>query len=340
MPIWEVERNGKVYEIEAPTPKAAAAAFNPVEAQGYTDPESVKIGPPPPAWHEPGGDVVLDNLRAGIGVVKGAGKELIAQGMRGGAKLRQIPGVDAVANALPSIPVGNMEPQGGAERAGQALLNIIEFLRAGQLTKALPGSVAGRATAGAGINAGIAQAQGQGPVGTAISAAGGALVPGAETIPRSARAARKFDDVMGAAKDVPIDVEGPGKAALRIHELSESGGSMPMAVRKFLNRITNPNKEILPYHEARDFYSNISRLSAAEQQRLTPVMKRAVGELRAALDAANEGAAGEVGKAELYRAAMKEYRRAALLKEGAKKGAKYAAGTAGAGAAYKVLGPD
>jgi hypothetical protein len=36
---------------------------------------------------------------------------------------------------------------------------------------------------------------------------------------------------------------------------------MPMAVRKFLNRITDPEKAQMNYEEARDFASNISRLS-------------------------------------------------------------------------------
>lgn len=343
MPIYEVEKNGKIYEIDAPTPKAAAATFNPKEARGVTDPASVRVTDAP-KWYQPGGDALLDNVRGGLDVAKGAGKELIQQGMRGGAKLRQIPGVDAVANALPSVPVGNMDPANGSERTGQALLNLIEFLQSGRLTGAMTGSLPLRAATGAGVNAGLAQAQGQGPAGTALSAAGGALVPAvpaaAKALPNSARAGRNFQEVMGAAKDVPINVEGPGKAALRIQELADRGGSMPKSVRNLLSRITDPEKTPLAYGEARDFYSNISRLSASEAQRLTPVVKREVAALRAALDAANESAAGEVGKAAVYRAAMKEYRRSALLKEGVKKGVKYGAGAVGAGAAYRLLGKD
>lgn len=348
MPIYEVEKNGKVYEIDAPTPKAAAASLATKEARGITDPASVKVTDAP-KWYQPGGDALLDNVRGGLDVVKGAGKELVAQGMRGGAKLRQIPGVDAVANALPSVPVGNMDPANGPERVGQALLNLTEFLRAGQLTGGMTGSLPLRAATGAGVNAGLAQAQGQGPVGTAISAIGGAMVPAVpaavDAIPNAERAGKNFQEVMGAAKNVPINTEEPGNAALRVWQLADRGGSMPKAVRNLLARMGDPEKPPLAYEEARDFYSNISRLSAAEQQRLTPVMKRAVGELRAALDAANEGAAGEVGKAELYRAAMKEYRNAARLRGVADASVKYgkraavtgAVGAAGLGAA-KALG--
>lgn len=204
--------------------------------------------------------------------------------------------------------------------------------------------LAARAAAGAGINAGLAQAQGQGPVGTAVSAGVGALTPvgqaAIEAIPRSARAGQKFQDVMGAAKDVPVNIEGPGASALRIQDLAERGGSMPMAVRKFLLRVTDPEKTPLTYAEARDFYSNISRLSANETQRLTPVVAREIAQMRAALDAANESAAGAVGKATIYREAMREYRRAALGRDALKRGLKYGAGAVGAGAAYKLLGRE
>lgn len=134
-------------------------------------------------------------------------------------------------------------------------------------------------------------------------------------IPRAVRAGAKFQQVMGAAKAVPIDITGPGNTALRIMQLSERGGVMPKAVRDLLKRMTDPNKPPMAYEEARDFASNISRLSADEFNRLTPALRREVGNLRVTLNRAVEKAADTAGKGKEYRSAMKEYARAARGRE-------------------------
>jgi hypothetical protein len=170
----------------------------------------------------------------------------------------------------------------------------------------------------------------------------GAAAKGVKTavgaIPRVARAGEKFQEVMGAAKNVPVDVTEVGDVALRISQLAERGGSMPLAVRKILNRMTDPAKAPMAYEEARDFASNISRLSANEFGRLTPAVAREVANLRVALNKANAVAAEAAGKGAEYKAAMREYARAMKLRDAvsaAVSGAKKAlpAATA-AGAAY------
>jgi hypothetical protein len=110
-----------------------------------------------------------------------------------------------------------------------------------------------------------------------------------------------------------------------------------MAVRKILNRMTDPNKPALNSQEARDFASNISRLSANEYGRLTPAVAREVAGLRVALNEAVAKAAQQAGKGAEYASAMKEYAQAMKIKgaidavaEGAKKGLPYAT-AAGAG---------
>jgi methyl-accepting chemotaxis protein len=90
---------------------------------------------------------------------------------------------------------------------------------------------------------------------------------------------------------------------------------MPMVVRKFLGRITDPAKTDLTYEEARDFASNISRLSADEYGRLTPVVAREVASLRATLNRSIADAAAKVGKLAEYRSAMREYAQAMHLQE-------------------------
>ncbi|MEY4387883.1 MAG: hypothetical protein RLY20_3166 [Verrucomicrobiota bacterium] len=167
---------------------------------------------------------------------------------------------------------------------------------------------------------------------------GGAVKAGVEALPSVTRAGEKFQNVMGAARNIPIDVKDVGEVALRINQLAERGGSMPMAVRKLLNRMTDPEKAGMVYEESRDFASNISRLSANEFGRLTPAVAREVAELRVALNKANAEAAQKAGKLKEYAAAMTEYQRAMKLRsavnsaiEGAKRYAPIAS-AAGAGA--------
>jgi hypothetical protein len=166
---------------------------------------------------------------------------------------------------------------------------------------------------------------------------GGAAKAAANAVPRAARAGQKFQEVMGAAKHIPIETKEVGDAALRINQLAERGGSMPMSVRKLLNRLTDPNKAAMTYEESRDFASNISRLSADEMKRLQPVVRREVAHLSAAINKANAEAAKKAGKAAEYKSAMREYRQAMQLRDAldtvirkAKQAALPAAGLGGA----------
>ena len=169
-------------------------------------------------------------------------------------------------------------------------------------------------------------------------------------LPSKERAGANFQSVMGATKDVPIDTTAPGNTALQIQKMAESGGSMPKVVRDFIKRGTDPSKGPITYEEARQFQQNASRLSADESQRLTPNMKRMVGQFAADLNSATSGAASQTGMLPQYQGAMKEYRRAMsmqdfqnMLKTSAVNTAKYAVPTAvgGAAAGYaakKILG--
>jgi len=173
------------------------------------------------------------------------------------------------------------------------------------------------------------------PTGVAVKA-------GMEVLPSATRAGAKFEQVMGAARNIPIETKGVGDAALRINQLAERGGSMPMAVRKILQRMTDPQKAAMTYEEARDFASNISRLSADEAQRLTPVVRREVANLAAELNKANAEAAKLAGKGAEYKAAMREYANAMKMRDALdaalKHSKKAALGAAGLGGAYYMFG--
>jgi hypothetical protein len=142
-------------------------------------------------------------------------------------------------------------------------------------------------------------------------------------LPSKARAGANFQAVMGAAKDVPIDTTAPGNTALQIKNMADAGGSMPKVVRDFLRRATDPTKGPITYEEARQFQQNASRLSADEYNRLNPNLKRMVGQFSGDLNAANTGAAGQVGKADTFTGAMQEYAKRSKLNNAASKAGTY-----------------
>lgn len=155
-------------------------------------------------------------------------------------------------------------------------------------------------------------------------------------VPTRAKAGQKFQEVMGAVGPKAVDVAQPGTVALRIAELAERGGSMPKVVRDLLRRATDPTKGSISYQEMRDFYSNVSRLSADEMKRLAPVVRQQLGALREAMNETLARTAASGGKESVYRAAMREYAMASKLAEWSKTVAKWTAGALGATTAYKV----
>lgn len=184
-------------------------------------------------------------------------------------------------------------------------------------------------------------------VGGALETAAELAVPvsaAADALPSAARAGRKFQSVMKAAGKEEVRVSETANAALRIQQLAERGGSMPKVVRNFLGRVTDPSKGALTYEEARDFASNISRLSADEFGRLTPVVHREVGTMRMELNKAIGQAAAKAGKMKEYESAMREYAKAAKLrnaidafKAGAKRALPYAIGGGAAGLGFEAV---
>lgn len=162
--------------------------------------------------------------------------------------------------------------------------------------------------------------------------------------PRFARARTSFKEVASAANPATVDTAISGNTALEIQKMAESGGTQPKVIRDFVKRVTDPQKGPLTYEEARKFYTNASRLSADESQRLTPDMKRMVGQFRADLDSAISQTASGAGKGPQYTQAMRDYRGASKtaghlenLKEYGKKAA--IAGTLGGGGygLYKAM---
>jgi hypothetical protein len=166
------------------------------------------------------------------------------------------------------------------------------------------------------------------------SEAAGKLLPSTE------RAGQLFQELEKIAGKVPVNVNEPGKVATKIWDLAQAGGSRPKIVNDFLRRVTNPQGLPMDYSEMRKFYQNATRLSADEANRLTPNVKRLIGEFTQRLGDSLWEAAQSVGEGGKYNTAMKSYRTAARLKNAKDAVVPWAikggAGVLGAGAGYKL----
>jgi hypothetical protein len=160
--------------------------------------------------------------------------------------------------------------------------------------------------------AGEAAAAGVGAAGQGIATAAGKV---ADMVPTVEHAGELFQEVNHAARNVPVNLNAATETAQRVQQLAQRGSTMPKVVRDFLKRIADPDQEMM-YPEARDFYSNATRIAADEQQKLTPVMRAQLAEFTANLGKGIEAAANYAGKLPEYTAAMDEYQKAMQLKSG------------------------
>lgn len=155
-------------------------------------------------------------------------------------------------------------------------------------------------------------------------------------IPTARKAGRLFQEVMTAAQGKPISLTRTQPALERVAQLTDAGGPVMTAPNKLLLRSQTVNP--IPYEEARDFYSNISNLSAADKLAANRPMKRAVGELREAFKQDIGDTAASAGKGAEYDKAMRMYHQAARNKEAAKTVGKYVIAPAiGIPAGYSAL---
>jgi len=184
-------------------------------------------------------------------------------------------------------------------------------------------------------------------VGKVLETAAELAVPAAEAvkaIPSAARSGQLFQAVKTAAKDVPVNLQEPGNVALRIVDLAQRGGGTtfgPGPVRQFVQWATDPNKAPMTYEIAKDFASNISRLSVDETRKLAPQLQYEIGNLRVALNKAVGEAAAKAGKGAEYAQAMTEYAKAMRFRDAmgqVLQGAKQAIPYAAKGAALGVGG--
>jgi len=132
---------------------------------------------------------------------------------------------------------------------------------------------------------------------------------------------------------------------MRAKELADTGAKgLPRVISKFVARVTDPEKAPIAWDEARDFYSNVSRLSANEYQSMNPQMAAQVGKFAGAFDDALRATAETAGKGDQYSQAMQLYHTSKVwqrfgsnLWEGFKRALPYAGAGAIGGAAGRRL---
>lgn len=167
---------------------------------------------------------------------------------------------------------------------------------------------------------------------------GPAAKAGIEAVPSTAYAGKVLNQVAermnNAGAVVPLNES--LNPLSNIGTLNRTGTEFSKAPRQLLARALG-GQTALPYDEARNFYSNISQLSADEAMKMKPIASKAIGELRDGLHSDIGAAADTIGEGEAYRNAIKEYAQASTLKEKAALVAKWA-GRAGVTAALGAGG--
>lgn len=156
-----------------------------------------------------------------------------------------------------------------------------------------------------------------------------------QILPSSARAGQRFESIMGQAKDIPVQMTNTVPELQRANELVERGGTALKPITDLTNRINMISPPT--YGELRDYYPNMSRLSADEANKLKPTMRRQVGATSAAMNQDIRGALEPIGQADEYDKAMQEYGNAARNKSALKTAAKYGIAGAGLGVGGKIL---
>ena len=312
---WEIIDEGDDLEIVEDAPPAKAATWS----------EKLGLNAPVPSMPALGRAEPLG--AASIGFMRGVGQGAVDLAQGAASSLM------GTANAIAGV-----EDQGAKTAAGMAGKS---YQPAAAREIPAPDNLSGK------VGAMLPDvAMSAAPVGTGVAAAKNAL-------PSAARAGKNFDTVMGAAKDIVVDVGPAGDRALRLFELSQKGEYLPKPVSDFLKWVTAPKKgadglrysrEPLAYKDSFDLASSMSRLSVAEKLKTNPKVRREVARLAAELHLANANAAKAVGRGAEYKAAMREYANAMRLEKAAdvvkKRGKQAAMAAAGLGAADYWLRRD
>lgn len=139
---------------------------------------------------------------------------------------------------------------------------------------------------------------------------GPAISKAAELLPSAKASGQVLSDVRRVAGNVPLNLKNTEPVLQRLEELVDTGGTKPKVINDLIKRVSDANGQPITFGEARDFYENLSKLSANEKMALNGSMKRQIGLLTHAFNADITTAADQIGQGARYAAAMKDYARA------------------------------
>lgn len=182
--------------------------------------------------------------------------------------------------------------------------------------------------------------------GPAAEGAPAAVTQIIEKLPTAARGAKRLNDVMEVAGELPVQMSRTSEHLMRASDLADTGATLPGPVKKLLKAFNRGDE--IDYATARDFYSNLSRLSAKDNMALSPSMRRQVALIVQAMKDDIGETAAQVDKAAQYYAGMKDYARAmkaarigkAIKSAITSKVVKTAVGAGGGYAAAKAIGKE
>ena len=135
-------------------------------------------------------------------------------------------------------------------------------------------------------------------------------------IPNVKRAGQTMEALKNEIGSHPVEItDDLSKSVMRIQELADNGNTMPNVARKFIQRVTNPEKGSLTYDEARDFYTKAGSLTADEAAKLSPPVRQALAQFSSNLRQAVADTANRAGKLDQFQKSMSEYRNAKILQD-------------------------
>lgn len=201
----------------------------------------------------------------------------------------------AVGDFMASMPLGLLQGyKGGAELGQGKVVQGAEDVVGGGLKEAtMPAALGSPIEAEAGTEAATK------------------VVQGIKDLPPSVRigkAAANFNDLTNSIGAHTVAVTDKIAGVLEdLKDAVDTGSNQPSVINKFVTRIADTDQAPLTYKEARQFYSNVSDLSASDRMAANGKMQRLLIQFKQALGDAISTTADSANRLDQYQSAMKGY---------------------------------
>lgn len=154
-----------------------------------------------------------------------------------------------------------------------------------------------------------------------------------EAIPSAARAGKTFEALKGAIGNHTVSVtDRLADTLAEIKQAVDTGSNLPPVINKFVTRIADVAEGPLTYSEARQFYSNVSDLSASEKMATKMKDLRLIQLFKHALGDTISQTAESAGRLQDYQQAMSEFAKSKRVENFVDKGKKIAGAAIGSAA--------